>query len=56
MEFEITWNIPNKPKVTTGTLENISTGTKFYPSQIFQGSKPGYVFTTRSSGTGYYLQ
>ena len=26
----------------------------FYSSSTFQGGKPGYVFTTREKGTGYY--
>jgi hypothetical protein len=32
------------------------TGRKaFYPSRDFAGHFPGYVFTTRDQGTGYYL-
>jgi hypothetical protein len=27
----------------------------FIESKTFQGSNPGYVFTTREQGTGYYL-
>lgn len=27
----------------------------FYPSHYFQAHYPGYVFTTREFGTGYYI-
>ena len=29
-------------------------GSKFIPAKTYEGSRPGYVFTTRAQGTGYY--
>jgi len=37
-----------------GEPTGVTGGEGFSPSQKFSGSRPGYVFTTRSAGTGYY--
>jgi hypothetical protein len=47
-------SIPNsRPNSRPNSIPNSIPN--FIQSPFFQGSKPGYVFTTRDIGTGYYL-
>ncbi len=47
------------PKVVMVVLQAVKStdpnAVKFIPSSTFRNSRPGYVFTTKEQGTGYYL-
>jgi hypothetical protein len=36
--------------------QGVHGGEDFISQKTFSGSKPGYVFTTRDLGTGYYRE
>ena len=56
---EIIWETPTTNSYsiieTFKDANNSKDIVDFYPSPTFQGSKNGYVFTTGTKGTGYYI-